>query len=165
MGGALNNGKLVVPEGVRAISQSCFTRCDSLKSLELPSTLDSIAANAFYYCYNLTEVVSHNLNPKPFNANAFHVLRNDSNWRTEFNPKAKLYVPTGTIELYKATEGWKEFYSIEERDMPSSINTTLKTQPTTTKFYSIGGQQLSSAKKGLNIVNEGNGRVKKVLVK
>ena len=165
LGGALNNGKVVVPEGVKVIWDNAFSRLDSLKSLELPSTLEEIGNTAFAKCPNLTEVVSHILDPKPFPANAFHVLKDNSNYKTEFNPKAKLYVPTGTLELYKATEGWKEFYSIEEKDMPSSIRTSQTTPSTATRYYSLGGQQLKSAKKGINIVNQGNGQIKKIVVK
>ncbi|MBQ9216770.1 MAG: dockerin type I repeat-containing protein [Muribaculaceae bacterium] len=32
--------------------------------------------------------------------------------------KAKLYVPRGTMELYKQTSGWKNFVNIEEYDLP-----------------------------------------------
>ena len=76
----------------------------------------SIGGNAFYV-RDLTNVISLIENP-------FAILGKSSNLWT-FSPdtfnNATLYVPKGTIEKYKATEGWKDFLHIEE-GIPSSVS-------------------------------------------
>ena len=73
------------------------------------SSVTSIGELAFY-CDNLTKVVSLIEDPfeiigKEFNRRTFplHVFNN-----------ATLYVPEGTIEKYRKTAGWKDFWHIEE---------------------------------------------------
>ena len=52
----LNASYVVVPEGVKSISDDAFSLCTGLKGIELPDTLKSIGANAFFDCTNLTEI-------------------------------------------------------------------------------------------------------------
>ncbi len=74
---------------------------------------------------------------------------------------AVLIVPKGTIEKYKATEGWKDFTNIQE-GVPTSIEKVLSSQSNvqTGKFYNLHGQQIDTPTKGLYIVNG-----KKVMIK
>lgn len=44
---------LVIPDGVQAIKDYAFYRCDGLTSLAMSDGLESIGANAFAYCKNL----------------------------------------------------------------------------------------------------------------
>ena len=72
---------------------------------------------------------------------------------------ATLYVPKGTIEKYKATDGWKDFAHIVE-GIPAGINVVEKTKNNNNTNYDLNGVRQSKPKKGINIVNG-----KKVVVK
>ena len=72
---------------------------------------------------------------------------------------ATLYVPKGTIDKYKATEGWKDFVFIEEGN-PSGIKVVENTQNKNATVYDLNGVRQSEAKRGINILNG-----KKVVVK
>lgn len=77
-----------------------------------------------------------------------------------------LYVPEGTIEKYKATDGWKQFVWIEE-GMPTGIKqpNANGADATETQRYTIGGDVINKPQRGINIVKMSNGSVKKVVVK
>ena len=68
--------------------------------------MTSIGKYAFERC-DITEVISKIENP-------FDIARETFSNNTFYN--ATLYVPSGTIDIYKATEGWKKFVFIEEGD-------------------------------------------------
>ena len=72
---------------------------------------------------------------------------------------ATLYVPKGTIDKYKATDGWKDFLFIEE-GVPSGINAVKNTKNNNTIIYDLNGVRQSEPKKGINIING-----KKVVIK
>ena len=63
-----------------------------------------------------------------------------------------LYVPKGTIDKYKATDGWKDFVFIEE-GVPAGIDNVKNTKNNNTAIYNLNGVRLPEAKKGINIVN------------
>jgi hypothetical protein len=63
-------------------------------------------------CYGLTSVISLIENPFPIHGKSLDYYTETFSQNTFKN--ATLYVPAGTIEKYKATEGWKNFVFIEE---------------------------------------------------
>ena len=101
---------ITIPNSVTYIGSYAFSGCSSLTSLTIPKSVTSIGRQAFDGCNNLAEVVSLIENP-------FYIAGKESGGRTftldVFN-NATLYVPVGTKEKYKATEGWKDFLLIEE---------------------------------------------------
>lgn len=95
---------VVIPNSVTFIGEGAFWWCESLKSLTIGEKATSISKEAFANC-DLTNVISlikepHKIETNTFSKNAFY--------------NATLLVPEGTIDKYKATEGWKNFVWIEE---------------------------------------------------
>ena len=123
---------ITIPDNVTSIGSGAFSGCSSLTSVTIPNWVTSIGSAAFYGCQgltsvtigkkvtsigniafdcqNLTEVIS--LIKSPFSIYGKSDGNNTFNKNT-FN-NATLYVPAGTKEKYKKTQGWKDFLFIEE---------------------------------------------------
>lgn len=85
--------------------------CSKLTSVTIPNSVKSIGNQAFDGC-NLTEVISNIKNP--FNIYGRPSFDNKCTFNVYTFNKATLYVPVGTIDKYKSTEGWKDFRFIAE---------------------------------------------------
>lgn len=77
---------------------------------------------------------------------------------------AKVYVPKGTLEVYKSTDGWKNFWNIQEWDGTTDIEVTeTNSLSYEVSRYNVLGVKLSKEEKGLNIIRYNDGTVKKVI--
>ena len=123
---------ITIPNSVTSIGEYAFSYCTGLASITIPNSVTSIGNLAFYNCTHLTSVTIGNsvtsIGKHAFDGadipivvslveNPIEIIGKTSDERTfsqnTFN-NASLYVPVGTIEKYKATEGWKDFLFIEE---------------------------------------------------
>ena len=123
---------LIIPNSVTSIGNGAFYGCSGLISVTIPNSVTSIGDYAFYYCSGLTSVTIPNsvtsIGLSAFDGvdiptvislieNPFKITGKTSDYRT-FSQNtflnATLYVPKGTIDKYKATDGWKDFVFIEE---------------------------------------------------
>ena len=89
---------------------------------------------------------------------------NENTFSSAIYNNASLYIPKGTMSLYKAREGWKKFVWIEEKDM-TGINNTIKNDVKDYHAYSLDGKRIDNPEKGLNISRMKDGTMRKVIVK
>ena len=94
-----------IPNSVTSIGESAFRDCSGLTSVTIPNSVTSIGDCAFYYCSNLMEVyVLAGSPPDYYNSYAFSL---------ETYRKSTLYVPEGSVSLYKSTAPWSNFSNIK----------------------------------------------------
>ena len=100
---------ITIPSSVTSIGDWAFNQCSSLTSVTIGNSVTSIGSQAFDGV-DIPTIISLIENP-------FQITGKTSDYKTftlnTFN-NATLYVPKGTIDKYKATEGWKDFVFIEE---------------------------------------------------
>ena len=102
---------LIVLKVLESIGSLAFRNCNALTSITIPKSIKYIGEGAFD-CSNLSVVVSQIEDP--------FVTEIKNTWffsqNTYYN--ATLYVPVGTIDKYRAADGWKDFLYIEEGTGP-----------------------------------------------
>ena len=145
---------VTIPNSVTSIGFAAFRDCSGLTSVTIPNSVTSIGDNAFDG-WDLPVVISLIENPFIIDGKTKYARTFSQN---TFN-NATLYVPKGTIDKYKATDGWKDFLFIEE-GVPSGINAVKNTESSNTIIYNLNGVRQSEPKKGINIING-----KKVVIK
>ena len=136
---------VTIGSGVTSIGDNAFDGCYGLTSITIPNSVTTIGNYAFYCCFGLTSITIPNsvtsignyafdrvdlttvvsLIENPF------VIEGKSSSYSAFNVNtfnnATLYVPVGTIDKYKATNGWKDFAYIVE-GTPTGIKVIENTQ-------------------------------------
>ena len=108
---------VTIPNSVTSIGESAFSGCSGLTSVTIPNSVTSIDYKAFYDC-GLTSVTSLIRTPISLSNGTFS------------NYNIPLYVPSESVEAYKATEPWSNFSSILAIDSTPSQNVgdTFKAQ-------------------------------------
>ena len=149
---------LVIPNSVTSIGEYAFRGCRGLTSVTIPNSVTSIDYEAFYGCSGLTSVtIGNSVTSIGYDAfdhvdlptvislieNPFKISGKYSDisifTQNTFN-NATLYVPKGTIDKYKSTDGWRDFLFIEEGAGPNGGGETpeIKKCATPTIGYQNG---------------------------
>ena len=172
-----------IPNSVEAIGHGCFANCECLLSIVIPNSVKIIEDFAFEDCNNLQKIIIGknvesigsmafdfspdeisvlrkvvSLNKKPCPAgNAFRYYYSKSGLLSDSYLRAKdtLYVPKGSVELYRKADGWKNFYYIFEIDDSTSnivkLDNTETNKPNS--FFNVMGQFVTEPRKGIYIKN------------
>ena len=145
---------VTIPNSVTTIGERAFYGCEGLTSVTISNSVTSIQEWAFSGCPSLTSVTSCIENPFAIDKSVFL----SSFWNRVFTD-ATLYVPIGTLEKYKSTDGWKNFKNIVEIEIDGiegvySDENNRETK-TDNRWYSVDGVKLNGepTKKGVYIVN------------
>lgn len=131
--------------GLKNINSGAFADCNSLTTITIPSSVNYIEFGAFEYT-DLSIVISEIMEP-------FDIFGYSSLSRTFSQPtfnNAILYVPDGTIEKYKATEGWKDFLNIKEGLPSTSIDNAVINKVDNSIIYNLNGQRVGNNLDGLS---------------
>lgn len=126
-----------------------FMELHELKTVVLPSSLESIGEFGFTACENLNAITCLATTP-PVCSN--YVFSNTD------KQTCKLYVPSESIDSYKEANVWKEFFNIEAGIHSVSTDAVFKDG----SFYDLQGRKMNNqaVSKGLYI-NDG----KKVIIR
>ena len=134
---------VTIGDSVTSIGEAAFANCSSLTSITIPNSVTSIGNWAFDGA-DISSVVS--LIENPFKISGILSGRRTFSLSTFYN--ATLYVPVGTIEKYKATDGWKDFLFIEEGTGGGGVTPTPQKCEKPSISYSKGKLTFHSATEG-----------------
>lgn len=171
---------ITLPSTLKRINNGAFTNCEMLESIELPDGIEYLGDFIFWNCYTLTTFA--------FPASLTHIgtflLASDANITSVYSylPEpielgdfgntqtftmlpgitgaCTLYVPAGTVDLYRAASGWNVFVNIEEMPQSGIDGVQVATSATEVQHYNLLGQPVGPTPPGIHIVAG-----KKVIVK
>ena len=151
---------ITISNSVTRIGGCAFYRCSKLTSVTIPNSVTYIGGGAFADS-DITTVISHIENPFEIRGKNGIYLGVFS--QNTFN-NATLYVPRGSIDKYKITEGWKDFVFIEEISNETSMASMISNNQTN-EIYSLNGNKQKAPSKGINIIKMNDGTTRKVIIK
>ncbi|MBR2050084.1 MAG: leucine-rich repeat domain-containing protein, partial [Rikenellaceae bacterium] len=88
-----------IPDSVTSIGSFTFHKCSSLTSINIPNSVTSIGQWAFRYCSSLQNIICNPTNPPTGGEEMFDGI----------SSSAKIYVPTGSGDAYKAATYWSNY--------------------------------------------------------
>lgn len=91
--------ELIIPDNIERIGSSAFQECTGIKRVTIGSGVKKIYAGVFYDCANLAELYCMPTTPPAMSEMAL----------TNCSSELKIYVPSGSVDAYKAAEGWSEY--------------------------------------------------------
>ena len=153
----INLTSVTLPNGLKVIEKGTFMGCTNLKSISLPESLTTIGDVAFEY--SGLESITIPANVKEIGIRAFdecNNLKTVSNMATvpqtiydgTFSSFNQLNVPEGSLEVYKNSPIWNQFFNTTGID-----NVRAPVSTTCDGAYSLSGQRLYKTFKGVNIIN------------
>lgn len=148
----INN--LTLPSTLQSVGGWCFGIGPDMKTLKLPISLTKIGSYAFSKG-NIQEVVC--MNPVPVACES-NVFKNETYYGT-------LYVPKGSLDAYKATKPWSDFFNIEEHNFSGIEYINSDSNTSIVSYTNLYGIVSDRPFVGWNIILFSNGKTQKVYIK
>jgi hypothetical protein len=103
-------GAYTIPSTVGSIAENAFNSCVELTEITIPKSVNLIRTQAFAGCVQLREIYASGINPV--------MLKNGSNVFLGVNKATcVLHVPAGSVKGYKNAQQWQEFGSLTDEKM------------------------------------------------
>mgnify|MGYP002532128120 CR=1 FL=1 len=141
-----------IPGSVTTIGSNAFYDCTSLTDINIPNSVTSIGEQAFAYCDNLKSVYMNASTPPFIGSQAFHNISKD----------LTIYIPRGSYTAY-----WLSYwgnYNLVEYDPTDIQGVTTSAHNGVEKYFSIDGRPLPGPCKGVNIIQDTDGKTRKAWI-
>ena len=141
-----------IPNSVTSIEWATFKNCTSLTDINIPNSVTSIGEQAFYNCDNLKSVYMNASTPPFIGSQAFHNISKD----------LTIYIPRGSYTAY-----WLSYwgnYNLVEYDPTDIQGVTTSAHNGVEKYFSIDGRPLPGPCKGVNIIQDTDGKTRKAWI-
>ena len=141
-----------IPGSVTTIGSNAFYDCTSLTDINIPNSVTSIGEQAFYNCDNLKSVYMNASTPPFIGSQAFHNISKD----------LTIYIPRGSYTAY-----WLSYwgnYNLVEYDPTDIQGVTTSAHNGVEKYFSIDGRPLPGPCKGVNIIQDTDGKTRKAWI-
>ncbi len=129
---------VIIPNSIVEIGALAFSGCRNLISVTVPNSVTEIGPCVFQGCSNLTTIISKIEEP-------YYIM--DDIFDYEIYMNASLFVPYGTKDKYKQTDGWKKFVFIEEGTGGGGTTTPEKCEKPTISYIN-GNLTFASSTEG-----------------
>ena len=149
----------ILGEDVTGIGSFAFFESNELTSANIPSNVTCVGDSAFYSCQVIADVYCYAVQVPETGKDVF-ILSNYTN--------ATLHVPAVSLEAYKNTLPWKDFWRIvpltDDDPKPTDVVSPTATRlPAVIERYDLNGHRISEPQRGLTIVRMSDGTTKKVV--
>jgi len=94
---------ITLPESLICIGDGAFTWCWYIKTIEIPAGVTLVEEHAFSGCSGLTSITCHATVPPVCGNEPF----------SQVTKTIPVYVPSESVNAYKAADGWKSFTKIQ----------------------------------------------------
>ena len=140
-----------IPNSVKSIGYEAFRDCTSLTDINIPNSVKSIGEQAFYNCDNLKSVYMNASTPPSVGDQAFHNISD-----------LTIYIPRGSYTAYWLSY-WGNYNLVEYA--PTDIQgVTTSAHNGAEKYFSIDGRPLPGPCKGVNIIQDTDGKTRKAWI-
>lgn len=116
---------------LQSINSNAFANCTGLTSISIPANVTLIGVGAFENCSSLSVVKVDMVTPVSITETTFTNRKN-----------ATLYVPSGSLDAYKAVDYWKEFKNIVTETDATDLSTATVELTYAENAFSFIGQQI-----------------------
>lgn len=149
--GCTNLKDINISNSLTRIGMQTFYECTSLTDINIPNSVTSIENQAFYECDNLKSIYLNSSNPPTINKTTLPQ-----------NEDLTIYIPRGSYTAY-----WLSYwgnYNLVEYDPTDIQGVTTSAHNGVEKYFSIDGRPLPGPCKGVNIIQDTDGKTRKAWI-